>query len=373
MFYLCWHKYVTNKNEINFFRLKTRKRILVAPLDWGLGHATRCVPIVREFIAQGHEVLLAGSGASLCLLQQQFPDLKACELPGYHPRYPKNGHMVLAMATQLPHFIQTIKEENKLAKAIVKNENIDIVVSDNRYGFYADAAHNVFITHQLTVLMPKAWRWMQPLVNYFNHRQISHFQTCWVPAPDGLLTPDLLQHPSSIQPVFIGFLSRLSIPLVPSRYKVLALLSGPSPQREQLGEILKKQLKELDIPAVFIWGDFSGEQHTMRHEQLTEMNFADADQLNQLIGASEIVIARSGYSTVMDLIGSQKKAIFVPTPGQTEQEYLANIMHKKKIAITAPQHNFDLKAAIDASVPTTGFVNIDFSPSHLLQQAIQQL
>jgi uncharacterized protein (TIGR00661 family) len=353
--------------------LKTRKRILVAPLDWGLGHATRCVPIVREFIAQGHEVLLAGSGASLCLLQQQFPDLKACELPGYHPRYPKNGHMVLAMATQLPHFIQTIKEENKLAKAIVKNENIDIVVSDNRYGFYADAAHNVFITHQLTVLMPKAWRWMQPLVNYFNHRQISHFQTCWVPAPDGLLTPDLLQHPSSIQPVFIGFLSRLSIPLVPSRYKVLALLSGPSPQREQLGEILKKQLRELDIPAVFIWGDFSGEQQTTTEGNLTEMNFADADQLNQLIGASEIIVARSGYSTVMDLIGSQKKAIFVPTPGQTEQEYLANIMHKKKIAITAPQHNFDLKAAIDATAPTSGFVNIDFSPSHLLQQAIQQL
>jgi UDP-N-acetylglucosamine transferase subunit ALG13 len=214
---------------------------------------------------------------------------------------------------------------------------------------------------------------MQPLVNYFNHRQISHFQTCWVPAPDGLLTPDLLQHPSSIQPVFIGFLSRLSIPPLPIKYKVLALLSGPSPQREQLGEILKKQLRELDIPAGLIWGDFSGEQITTTDGNLTEMNFADAEQLNQLIGASEIVVARSGYSTVMDLIGSQKKAIFVPTPGQTEQEYLANIMHKKKIAITAPQHNFDLKADIDATAPTSGFISKDFTSIHLLQQAIQQL
>jgi len=353
--------------------LKTHKRILVAPLDWGLGHATRCVPIVRELLTHGHEVQLAASGASLRVLAQEFPQLKMHELPGYAPLYPQDDNMVLAMAKQLPHFLKTIRTESALANEMVTSEMIDVVISDNRFGFYSTKAHNVFVTHQLTVLMPKLWRWIQPLVNYFNHRQISRFQTCWVPAPDAQFMPALLRHPPFVQPAFIGFLSRLSITASHAQYKVLALLSGPSPQRELFGAMLKKQLQDLDISACLIWGDFSGEQQTTTEGNLTEMNFADADQLNQLIGASEIVVARSGYSTVMDLIGSKKKAIFVPTPGQTEQEYLAHIMHRKKVATTAPQHDFDLKAAIAATESTIGFVGSASMPNFLLQQAIQQL
>lgn len=330
-------------------------------------------PIVRELLAHDHEVVLAASGPSLQLLQLEFPALKSYELPAYAPTYPADGNMVWAMAKQLPHFVRTIRQENNCTKRIVESEKIDIVISDNRYGCYAHSAKNIFITHQITVLMPNGWEWMQPIVNYFNHRQIRKFQTCWVPAPNSDFFPELLHRPATIKPSFVGFLSRLAVAPAAPKINVLALLSGPSPQREQLGAILKKQFIELDISACLVFGNMAQQQQITTTGNLTEMNFATAPQLNQLMSESEIIVARSGYSTIMDLMGSKKKAIFVPTPGQTEQEYLAKTLQQKKIAVTFAQHTLDLRKAILETQQTTGFLATENSSPHLLTAAIQQL
>ena len=143
--------------------MERTRRILVAPLDWGLGHATRCIPIINALLKRNAEVIIAGSGSSAGLLKAEFPNLKHYSLPGYNPRYATNGNMVWAMAKQLPQFIKTIRQEYTAINELVQKEKIDVLISDNRYGCYSAQAKSIFISHQLNILMPVRFKWMNRL------------------------------------------------------------------------------------------------------------------------------------------------------------------------------------------------------------------
>ncbi len=347
------------------------KRVLYCVLDWGLGHAARSIPVIEELLLQRHEVVLAANGHALAYLREQFPALKSYELPAYNPVYPKGSHMVWAMAGQLPKFTATINREQKETERLVKEENIDCVVSDNRYGCYSKKVKSVFITHQVHLLMPA--RWMEWGMNALNRKLLGKYSECWIPANDEQLIPSLLQGRERLNTRFIGYLSRLKPMALPKKYKVLAICSGPEPQRSIFERMVSAKLQDAAYPNKVVRGVVNHEQKIFRSENNTTIiNHLNSEEMNRAIAESELVISRSGYSTVMDLMRLGSKAVFVPTPGQTEQEYLARVLKEKQIAYSIAQNEFSFEKALKESEHYTGFQNL-MENSLLLKRAVETI
>jgi uncharacterized protein (TIGR00661 family) len=349
------------------------KRIMVAPLDWGLGHATRCIPIIQWLLAKNHEVVLAGSGSSLELLRTEFPSLATFKLPGYDPQYPSKGSMVWQMALQLPKFFRVINEEHKVIEEIIRVNKIDAVISDNRYGCWAETIPSVFITHQSNILMPRRFGWLGGLVKKLSARQMRKFSRCWIPDfPGQNLAGKLIsfgEFDPAIRMDYIGSLSRFKASKnAVIKYDVAAIFSGPEPQRSMLENIVLSQLKNSNLT----WSAVRGlpSAHSQPDDNISD--FLTSGELQQLIESAAVVISRSGYSTVMDLSALGKRAIFIPTPGQTEQEYLATRLMEMNVAFAMPQQAFDLKTAIEKSIEFSGFKK-NTSGDNLLSLALEQL
>lgn len=344
-----------------------KKRILITPLDWGLGHATRSIPIINEFLNRDCEVQIASSGNALILLKKEFPELKFHELVSYEAKYSSSLPFMLKILFQLPKFLFAIKKEHQQIQKIIEQEKIDLIVSDNRYGCYSTKLPSVLITHQVNILMNKNWQWLRGIINWGNHKQIKKFSVCWVPDfPNGITGK--LTRPNLLNAKFIGMLSRFEKKNVEKKYDVLALISGPEPERTVLENKLIEQLSNSSLHYFIV----RGKPDDNKKCKSNEANHLNADELNLLIESSEIIVSRSGYTTVMDLWKLNKKAIFIPTPGQTEQEYLAEELMKKKIALYQTQSNFDLKVALQESKKYKGFDGYEHS-SNLLANAIDEL
>ena len=347
-------------------------KILVAPLDWGLGHATRCIPVIRELLAQNCDVHIAGNGASLELLVKEFPALPAHSLPAYAPEYPHQGSMAWKMLRQLPKFLKVIAQEHRDVERLIWRHAIDGIISDNRYGSWSSRVPSVFITHQSNILMPKRFGCLSGVVRRVNIGKMKKFTQCWIPdVPNRPLAGKLLSFgelPKGFKYEFIGPLSRFTPrPQDKIRYDLAAVFSGPEPQRTLLENIVVPQLKKSSLRYFVVRGVLNEpEQDAGDHYA----DFMTSSELQQLIESSEIILARSGYSTVMDLAALGKRAIFIPTPGQTEQEYLADRLSDMGIAYCMQQKNFDLNLAIENSKRFTGFRN-NPSTDGLLKKAIQ--
>lgn len=352
---------------------QSAKKILVAVLDWGLGHATRSLVLIQALQQRGCRVSVAASGDALVLLKKELPGVEAFELPGYNPVYPASGAMVFKMGLQLPHFINVINSEQQAIENLVKEHAIDVVISDNRYGAYSKKVKSVFVSHQLQVLMPAAFKWMQPAVNYFNHRQISRFTACWAPAPANHPFAELMPAATLQPPVqYIGYLSRLQFVQQPLTYKLAVLCSGPEPQRSLFEQIALKELQQVEGNVLLIRGKPAETKAPVTSTgNVTVVNFLDSAAMSKAMAQSEFILTRPGYSTVMDLGKLGKKAIFVPTPGQTEQEYIGEVLMKNGTALCMPQHKFNLQQALKLSVNYTGFKPT--ADDHALQSALDLL
>lgn len=351
------------------------KRVLLTPLDWGLGHATRCIPIIRELRLRGWEVLLAGSGDALALLRIEFPDLPFFSLPPYAPRYPLYGSMAFRIARQLPRFVRVISEEHKAVKKIINDQKIDVIISDNRYGCWSRKIPSVFVTHQTNIIMPERLGILQFGVSRINRHLMQRFKICWIPDMPGnqSLAGDLASFknfPGRTGARHIGFLSRFERRDNGDekfKFDVLAVFSGPEPQRTVLENIVVPQLKQSGVDYRVVRGLPSSNDG----QDPRTLNFLPSHELQKLIESSAVIIARSGYSTVMDMHALGKKIIFVPTPGQTEQEYLAKSLMEKGIAFSMPQTEFDLANALRKSADFSGF--IPAKTNRLLTEAVDEL
>jgi hypothetical protein len=310
------------------------------------------------------EVFIAGSGDSLELLKQEFPGKKFFELPSYRITYSTKVPLMLHLGLRSPSILSAIKKENKDTLNIVKAEKIDRIISDNRYGCHHPGIKTAIIIHQLSIQLPP---FMRSLANYYNRKFIGRFTQCWVPdTPDHRLSGNLSVS-KSVDSKFIGPLSRMKRKgNVTPQIHLLGLVSGPEPARTDFDELLTEQLRRSGrsykivrgLPAA---GDFLSTEHSFTHLQ--------SAQLNELIEAAEVVVCRPGYSTIMDLAALGKKAIFVPTPGQTEQLYLAGEMHRKKIAPMVSQKNLSLP--LDELKDYTGFRE-DYFDNNLLQTTLRE-
>ena len=322
---------------------KTTKKILVAPLNWGLGHATRCIPIINALIENGFQPILASDGAALALLKKEFPNLVALELPSYQIEYAKNGlFFKWKLLVNSPKMIAAVWNEKRIIKEWVQKYQLSGVISDNRLGVFSKKVPSVFITHQLNVITGNT-TWM---TSKLHQKIILRFKECWI--PDVEETPNLtgkLGHlnNSKLNLKYIGPLSRFNKLELPIRYQLLVVLSGPEPQRTLLEEILKKEVSRFTGKVVFIKGIIEEQQIVKKMGNTTFYNYMNAAELEKTFNESEIVLCRSGYTTVMDLAKLEKKAYFIPTPGQYEQEYLAKKYKREGWVPYSKQEHFAIE------------------------------
>lgn len=336
-------------------KIRGTPRILVAPLDWGLGHATRCIPLVRELKAQGAEVWLAGEGAQEQLLRNEFPELAFLPLRGYRVRYAKTaGGLFWKMLFQAPRLQRAIRLEHAWLQKVTDQYQLDAVISDNRYGLYHHRIPCIFITHQLLIKSPMG-RWTEKLLQQRNYRYINRFSACWVPDEEGPqnLGGDL-SHPAKKPAVplqYLGLLSRFSQPATEDAIKdrLLVLLSGPEPQRSMLEEKIIRDIGHYNGTAIILRGLPGSATLVPSTNMLQFYNHLPASELETHLKEAEWIICRSGYSTIMDLAVMQKKAVMVPTPGQTEQEYLGRSLEEKGLAPFLTQKDFTLDKALAAA------------------------
>ncbi|HLG35585.1 MAG TPA: glycosyltransferase [Bacteroidia bacterium] len=339
--------------------MNKRKRILIAPLDWGLGHATRCIPVIKLLLEKDAEVIIAADGRAAQLLKEEFPSLKHIHLTGYRIRYSKTFGITLMIALQIPKIILSVIREYSALKKIILDEQPDVVISDNRFGLWNKKIRSVFITHQLMVKCPPALKFCEPIIHRIILFFVKKYDECWVPDVEGEknLSGDLShKYPLPANTKFIGWLSRFDTGKKFSaeiKYDLLALLSGTEPQRTVLEKILIEQIQKTNYKTLLVRGVTEEQKQFIHQNNLTIVSHLNSHELLTAINESGIILCRSGYSTLMDLAATGKKAILIPTPGQTEQEYLAEELSAKKFFFSALQKIFSLAHAMQAVKNTT--------------------
>lgn len=338
--------------------------VLVSPLDWGLGHASRSIPVVKQLIAAGHTVTIAGYGRSLILLQKEFPTLESIELKGFSASYPKNGNVVLHLLFLLPRFISCILKEHFQLEKLINLYQFDIVISDNRYGLWNKNVKSILITHQVMIKTP-VWMKIAEYPLYLVSRLlISRFDECWIPdykdAPG--LSGDLShKYPLPGNAKFIGPLSRFQrseqIVKSPEQEKsITAVISGPEPQRSIFEEILTQQLVKLNLSAMILSGKPESVKTTVLQGRINSITHASTDDFEVIIESSSLIISRSGYSSIMDFEALGAKVLFIPTPGQTEQIYLAEMHQMNGTALWRAQGKMNLNVDISEALKYSGFI-----------------
>lgn len=345
-------------------QLTKSKTILVCPLDWGLGHATRMVPIIDLLLKKGASVIIGADNRPLAYLRLRFPGCEFVKFPGYQPKYPETGSMALAMLKAFPEMRKEAKIANRLLQELIVERNIDVVISDNRYELSTPKAYSVFVTHQLSIKTPGVATLAKPVIQQTINTYIKKYDELWIPDVEG--APNLsgvLSHGNKM-PVenyhFIGPLSRFSLfdqKRKTKKVDLLILLSGPEPQRTLLEEMLIKQALNTDYSTVVLQGkpECNGKK---KIENVSILPHGDDAKMAELILGADHIICRPGYSTIMDLAILGKKAIFIPTPGQTEQEYLAAHFKMEGTFYCEKQSDFELDRAIINSERFNGELNI---------------
>ena len=331
--------------------------IIIGVLNWGLGHATRCVPIIRELEKCGFTTVMASDGAALDYLRTEFPHLPAEEIPAYGIHYSNRVGALLSVGLQFPKLWRAARLENSILQRLVERYRPVGIISDNRLGFYHPQLPSVYITHQLKLMLPFA----RELISSLHHHFIKRYDACWIPDNKGRqsLTGEMI---SSIDPgvplYFLGPLSRFKRPVSDSgvkRFKTCVILSGPEPQRSILEKILWQQLRALSGEHLLIRGLNKPAQQLGHSPNVEVINFAGSEEIAHFIGQAELVISRSGYSSLMDYYYLGNRALLIPTPGQPEQEYLARYMLSRGWFYYAAQEALDLQKDVVQALEYPGF------------------
>ena len=340
--------------------------VLVCPLDWGLGHATRCIPIVRQLIDEGARVILASDGPQLHLLRSEFPHLEHILMPGYSIKFSRFIPLTLRMILDAPRILLKIRKEHKALPQLIHKHNIDIIISDNRYGLWNRDIYSVIITHQVNIIPP---RWLRPferLLHRRTHQFIEKFNECWIPDAEGEVNlSGKLSHGGNLprNARFIGLLSRFSHAKAAnkneSHYKVVAIVSGPEPQRSLFEESLLAQLPLNNLPCLLIRG-LPGNTSIHKKNNLPDVaDHLSAEELERILHSGPMVICRAGYSTLMDIAITGNKAILVPTPGQTEQEYLAQKLSGEGVFYATTQEKLNISNAFEKAEAAKALFQIE--------------
>lgn len=316
--------------------------VLVAPLNWGLGHASRCIPIIQELINRNIKVIIASDGIALDLLKNEFPGQTFVTLPNFDIKYGKA--LLLKIFQQSPKILYTFYSEHKSTIQIINDYKISHIISDNRYAVRNRAIPSYIIIHQIQLIVKIPF--VQFVARKINQYLINKFDQCWIPDfNDSKLAGSLSNSIGLNNPIYIGPLSRLKVNnYLESYIDICVILSGPEPLRTELENILIKLLSNTLYTFSIIRGTSNTITTNLPKNCQNYINIANCSQIENSINSSNIIITRSGYSTIMDLDGYDKPVIMIPTPGQTEQEYLAK-------RLKTPNYTLSQKDLTDKLIP----------------------
>ncbi len=350
--------------------MRDAKHILVAPLNWGLGHASRCVPVIRYLLEKGVHVTVVAECRPAAMLKQEFPGLDFVEFPGYEISYLKGNSMWFKMAWSIPKIIKGVAAEQNALNKFLEQHRVDGIISDNRYGMYSSKVPAVIITHQLNLQIPRIGKTVSQQI----HKYIRRFDECWIPdypreqnLAGALSKSDGLQ----VNTKYIGALSRFA----PnpgaepgSEIDVLAVLSGPEPQRTIFENLVVTQLSRKNLKVVLVSG--KPDEHYKKNVNGIEVHSSvNSGGLQNLMQRSKMVLCRSGYSSIMDLAVLGKRAVFVPTPGQPEQEYLATLHREKQSFFSMSQRDFDWETCMRH---LSDYKGVELKQTDLYKQAVNR-
>lgn len=315
--------------DIGLFK---NKKIIFAILNWGIGHATRSIPIIQQLQKNGNEVLIISDGEALKVLQIAFPGQEIKAIPSYNISYPQKGSFTIGMLRQCFQIIKAIKSEKEEIALIAKSFQPDILISDNRYGCYLEDVPSYIITHQLQLMYKNPLkrclsRW---IINYL----IRPFDAVWIPDHSSINLSGAMTHPKMVIPkYFIGLHTTLKIEDIELKQKVMIMLSGPEPRRTQLENTFLALIPNvLNIQFILVAGNFRNPYHTYQKANLEYHSFMDRNQIAEALSMAHTVFCRSGYTSLMDLFCNGFQNIYcIPTKGQIEQEYLAEYLSHRNI------------------------------------------
>lgn len=335
-------------------------KVLIAPLNWGLGHATRCIPLIKKYLEQNDELFVASDGIALQLLKNEFPNLQFYELASYNIHY-KNNNLILGMFIQSFKILNSVYSENRAITQIIRQQKIQLIISDNRLGCFHNKVKSIYVTHQLN--LPIENRIVQFFGNWVHRFFIKKYAECWIPdfETSEKSISGALSHPvpkTLTQKVkFIGALSRFTYFETKKIFSLIIVLSGPEPQRTQFENILVAQINEnwmtltenKKFKICFVRGtQIKNQKLIFSFPDIEIHNLSETQTLNEKILQSNFYCGRSGYTTLMDVIALKIPAILVPTPGQFEQVYLADFHRSSPQFVRSLQQNFSLKAAYES-------------------------
>lgn len=322
-------------------------------MDWGLGHATRVVPVIDLLLEMGAQVIIGADNKPLDFLRLRFPECDWVKVPGFQPAYQKKGSLVLKITADIPQMIIESKKAHDMLEGIIEEKKVDAVISDNRYELYSDKVPTVFMTHQLRLLTQGIFAATRTALQNLLYGFIEKHDEVWVPDFEG--EPNLsgeLSHVKKLPGIrlfYVGPLSRFQQvkEQVPSgkKYDVICIMSGPEPQRTILEEIFIEQALDAKLKTLILSGK-PGENSLVIKENVEIRSHVPDDEMVSLVLSAGLVISRSGYTTVMDLATLGKNAVYIPTPGQPEQEYLAKRLKEEGLYYTVSQKEFDMKEAV---------------------------
>jgi len=329
-----------------------KNRILIAPLDWGLGHLTRCIPIVNKLLQNPSvELTIGASAKNIEFIENEFPNIKILMLPSYNINYSKDNSQILSLLFNFPKILKAIFNEHFLLKQNISK--FDIIISDNRFGLWNKNIYTIFITHQVNIKLPKQISFLEKIVFFINKKIIEKYNELWIPdfeAPNNLSGELSYQPKIKIETRYLGVLSRFkNLDIRPKRnpkHDIILILSGPEPQRSILEKIVLNQLLKSKYTALIVQGKTNENVTNIIDKRIEVISYLNTNQLLEKINDSKYIISRSGYTSIMDLYVLKRTAILIPTPGQTEQEYLADYLKTKKMFYSVEQSKFDLETAL---------------------------
>jgi hypothetical protein len=336
-------------------------RIVFGICAWGLGHATRTLPIIRKAIKEGHNVSVVSSGRALSMLRQELgdgPDF--FKLEDYQPPGTLNSSMmVLGSILRFPEYVRAIRCEHDFVKRFIWDRKVDVIFSDNRYGFYSRNVPSYFMGHQLRILNPLGNGILENGTEIYNKFFLYRYAGVLVPdfEEDGLT--GRLAHDLSIiderRLNYVGPLSEFHYRPTTEDVDVFVSISGPEPQRSSFERLVSKQLEDFSGKVVTTLGkpEDNGDSRS------NQKSYLSRNDREELLNRSRIVIARSGYSTLMDLYSIRKRGFLIPTPGQIEQEYLAKYHMSRRTYYCVSERDLDiprqLGEALALSPPTLNY------------------
>ncbi len=310
--------------------------ILISPLNWGIGHATRTSAIIK-ILSKEHNIFIAADGSSYFFLQKEFPNINIQKAPHLKIKYTRQPFLMpLKALFFIPKLLLFYFRNRFWLNKFLRKNNIDLIISDNRFGFFSKKIKSIFITHQIHIKTPKYLKLFEGIIFFINKKNIEKFDELWIADSKKYRIAGDLSSPKGIKIpfYFIGLLSRFSNRSKETeqnnKYQIVAVISGPEPQRKILEQKLLSQFLNSDKKILLIAGKpKENAQLSIKNIQL--ITHTNSEKLQEMLKNAEIIIVRAGYSTIMDLFKIKRSAILIPTPGQTEQEYLANYLHNNNL------------------------------------------